>query len=108
MEGAPLCEVHGVFVATFFCYLVPIPAFLLYLFAKQHFALQTTKLLVSFSKEKTSEGKELHFARIPSDSDCQLVELKDWQGGRIVACVELGAMMCYVSMTHAGGRKNQG
>lgn len=77
VEGAPLCEVHGVFVATFFCYLVPIPAFLLYLFAKQHFALQTTKLLVSFSKEKTSEGKELHFARIPSDSDCQLVELKD-------------------------------
>jgi len=74
---ALLCEVHGVFVATFFCYLVPIPAFLLYLFAKQHLALQTTKLLVSFSKEKTSEGKELHFARIPSDSDSQLVELKD-------------------------------
>eukprot|EP00434_Breviolum_minutum_P001790 symbB.v1.2.001585.t1/scaffold88.1/size340390/20 len=72
-----LPEVDGVFIATFFCYLVPIPAFLLYLFAKQHFALQTTKLLVSFSKEKTSEGKELHFARIPSDSDSQLVELKD-------------------------------
>jgi len=72
-----LPEVDGVFIATFFCYLVPIPAFLLYLFAKQHFALQTTKLLVSFSKEKTSEGKELHFAQIPSDSDSQLVELKD-------------------------------
>jgi len=72
-----LPEVDGVYHATFLCYLVPIPAFLLYLFAKQHVALQPTKLLVSFSKETTSEGKELHFARIPSDSDSQLVELKD-------------------------------
>jgi len=72
-----LPEVDGIYHATFFCYLIPIPAFLLYLFAKQHVALQPTKLLVSFSKETTSEGKELHFARIPCDSDSQLVELKD-------------------------------
>ena len=87
-------EVHGVYVATFFCYLVPIPAFLLYLFAKQHVALQPTKLLVSFSKETTSEGKELHFARIPSDSDSQLVELKDSQGTNCdwVFWMMLGAM----------------
>lgn len=70
-------QVDGIYHATLFCYLIPIPAFLLYLFAKQHVALQPTKLLVSFSKETTSEGKELHFARIPSDTDSQLVELKD-------------------------------
>ena len=83
-------QVDGVYHATFFCYLIPIPAFLLYLFAKQHVALQPTKLLVSFSKETTSEGKELHFARIPCDSDSQLVELKDCPR---VQLVMLGWMM---------------
>ena len=83
-------QVDDIYHATFFCYLIPIPAFLLYLFAKQHVALQPTKLLVSFSKETTSEGKELHFARIPCDSDSQLVELKDCSK---VQLVMLGWMM---------------
>ena len=86
-------QVDGIYHATFFCYLVPIPAFLLYLFAKQHVALQPTKLLVSFSKETTSEGKELHFARIPCDSDSQLVELKDCQGTSCDGFVMLVWMM---------------
>eukprot|EP00435_Cladocopium_sp_Y103_P027397 s2091_g6.t1 len=70
-------EVKAVFLVTSLCYAILVPCFLLYLFARQHFALRSNKLLVSCSKPKMVEEKELHFEQIPRKADSQLPEMKE-------------------------------
>eukprot|EP00435_Cladocopium_sp_Y103_P023760 s2091_g5.t1 len=70
-------EVWGVFLVTSLCYAILVPCFLSYLFAKQHFVLRSNKLLVSCSKPKMLEEKELHFEQIPRKADSQLSEMKE-------------------------------